>query len=227
MMCLGVLACVFLVSFQSFAYFDSSKTEEKDEKWAETPVEIYEIPLERYVYPYGPESPGWEEKSMAEKYAFYKIPAGTLEAMSDIALIQAMIDYPFMSEIEMLSVSPDQMDEETKNFLREYMAGKSSAYQELLRRNTFDTALRQAIPDRRVDWLPANFERDRDRGALRFDSVGNEDILFGSFVKVFSSETELATNLQMLQERASQALHSTETYVKTPRGSSVKSVHKK
>lgn len=199
MLCLIVLTSVFLVSSQSFASFNSSEADGRDEN----PVETYETSLNRYVYPNGPETNGWKQKNMAEKYAYYEIPLTDLETMSDVELIQAMIDYPFMSEIDMLSVSPDQMDEETKQYVREYMAGKCSAYQELLRRNTFDSALRLAISDRRVNLLPAHFEKSIEAEALSSNSIEAENILFNSFVKVFSSRENLSKNLSLLQDRVS------------------------
>lgn len=90
-------------------------------------------PIESYTYPITSDSPDWFNYTVLEKVEMLRIPEETLARMTDEALIQAIVDYPYFGDLGLYGPVENAVQTCRKYF---------SALDELMSRSTVQDSLR-------------------------------------------------------------------------------------
>ena len=92
-----------------------------------------------YEYPITPEDSEWKELgTVAEKIEACRIPIDTLEQMTEEELVQAILDFPFLTDLFVSAVLPPSLD---------FFGDECDAYKELLERENGKEALMEKLKE--------------------------------------------------------------------------------
>ena len=94
--------------------------------------EIVAPPIESYTYPITLDSPEWFSYTVLEKVEMLRIPEETLSRMTDEALVQAIVEYPYLVDLGLYGTIEDGVS---------VCRGYFSALDELLKRESGRNAL--------------------------------------------------------------------------------------
>lgn len=98
--------------------------------------------VHHYKYPIDVMSPDWHDYTVSEKVVILKIPDETLERMTNIALVTAIYEYPYVGDIYLFGVEKEFVCETFNGMLSRF-----SAAAELKSRNLSPEALKMlAMP---------------------------------------------------------------------------------
>ena len=150
----------------------------------------------RYRYAYGPDTPGWTAITMDERYDFYRIPEEVVQTMSNAELVQAIIDHPYMSEFQTLSVIPEDWTEHTKAMIRDNLRSYCTAYDALLKRGVVDEAFRTAADADGVSFIPAS--RDPFTKGL---SAADKSYAVNTLIRLLVTDESIADHVVLRAEQ--------------------------
>lgn len=122
---------------------------------------------EYYVYPMNSSCEEWENLTIKEKYEACRIPKRIVKNMSDEQLIQAILDYPFVHDIYIVSTSVEDgviLFKET-----------SDAYAELIQRETGKESL-EAVQRKMFASLSENLTAEKE---FEYDVISDLILYFG------------------------------------------------
>ena len=148
-----------------------------------------------YIYPTVNTYKGWSDLNTRDKVELCRIPQETLESMSDEQLMQAVLDYPFISEIHMYP---------TMEYGVEVFESICDAYAELIERECGLETMIEVVNQRvakGVDNITAEEEIQNDQLAtMIFYQMKFQDELTDDEKEIVKSISRLVQNYEIDKE---------------------------
>lgn len=210
--CMLVTMCTIFVMNSSIDMAMSNGIEKKMKKDEE--ARIYMV--EEYLYPITPEDEEWDELvSVEKKLEACRIDEKILKSMTNEALIQAIIDFPFLCELFCYNSYEKGVD---------VMSHICDAYRELLNRDDGKEALVNAIDNRKSTYtINKTAEQEIVDDALSLLVLYQQKFIdeFDSREVEMISEFSSLIEFEKIADSTSYSNSNLYYYIKTPNGSFV------